>query len=244
MRIAFFALLAAGGVAAVAAPAGGAAACRLRRRSAPRPTPRASPPPAARRRDGSGASTGAAFAAAACASARRAPCAPPISRLFPRLLVRNAEGAAEPAVYDDAEERPAPLIIEYAFADGAAPAQAAIETAMRCWRNPQTAGCDQRPLRGCRALAAVDADQRQRDADHSHIQAGCGIHHRVDAAGDHQQGDDPAGQRALGDEVRDPGPGARRRTRPRRRSQRGGRHGLDKPRHVSGSVRSRPGGGG
>ena len=85
--------------------------------------------------------TGAAFAAAAshlCASGviRPAHVAP-----FSRLVVRNAEGAAEPAVYDDAEQLPGALIIEFAFAGGGAPAQAAIETAIRCWRDPERAGC-------------------------------------------------------------------------------------------------------
>jgi len=85
--------------------------------------------------------TGAAFAAAAsrlCASGvvRPAHVAP-----FSRLLVRNAEGAAEPAVYDDAEQSPGALIIEYAFAGGGAPAPAAIENAIRCWRDPEREGC-------------------------------------------------------------------------------------------------------
>ena len=84
--------------------------------------------------------TGANFAAAAshlCASGvvRAANLRP-----YRRLLVRNAEGATEPKVYDDAEEQPGALIIEYVFED-AAPAQAAIEAALRCWRNPQAAGC-------------------------------------------------------------------------------------------------------
>jgi hypothetical protein len=84
---------------------------------------------------------GAAFAAAAshlCASGviRPAHVAP-----FSRLLVRNAEGAAEPAVYDDAEQLPGALILEYAFTGGGAPASAAIETAIRCWRNPERQGC-------------------------------------------------------------------------------------------------------
>ena len=57
-----------------------------------------------------------------------------------RLLVRNAEGATEPNVYDDAEENAGALIIEYVF-ESAAPTQAQIEHALRCWRNPQTAGC-------------------------------------------------------------------------------------------------------
>jgi hypothetical protein len=59
---------------------------------------------------------------------------------YRRLLVRDAEGATEPKIYDDAEEQPGALILEYVF-DGAAPAPAAIETALRCWRNPARAGC-------------------------------------------------------------------------------------------------------
>ena len=57
------------------------------------------------------------------------------------LLVRDAEGAADPNIYDDAEEHAGALIIEYAFAGDAPPSQAQIEAALRCWRNPQGAGC-------------------------------------------------------------------------------------------------------
>jgi hypothetical protein len=57
------------------------------------------------------------------------------------LLVRDAEGAAEPNIYDDAEEHPGALIIEYAFAEGGPPTQAQVEAALRCWRNPRGAGC-------------------------------------------------------------------------------------------------------
>lgn len=84
--------------------------------------------------------TGANFATAAshlCAAGVVR--APNLAR-FTRLLVRDAEGATEPKVYDDAEESPGALIIEYVF-DGAAPGQAAIEAALRCWRNPRGAGC-------------------------------------------------------------------------------------------------------
>lgn len=85
--------------------------------------------------------TGTAFNAAAsrlCATGalRRSQLAP-----FSRLLVRNAEGAAEPNIYDDAEEQPGSLIIEYAFTDGGAPGEAAIEAALRCWRHPEREGC-------------------------------------------------------------------------------------------------------
>ncbi len=61
-------------------------------------------------------------------------------RPYNKLLVRNAEGATEPNVYDDAEEHAGALIIEYVF-ESAAPTQAQIEHALRCWRNPQTPGC-------------------------------------------------------------------------------------------------------
>src|SRR5689334_21210915 len=84
--------------------------------------------------------TGANFAAAAshlCAS--RVVTAANL-RPYTRLLVRNAEGASEPNIYDDAEENAGALIIEYVF-ESAAPTQAQIEHALRCWRNPQLQGC-------------------------------------------------------------------------------------------------------
>jgi len=84
---------------------------------------------------------GAAFAAAASRLCALGVIRPAHVAPFSRLLVRNAEGAAEPAVYDDAEQQPGALIIEYAFAGGGAPGQAAIETAMRCWRDPERDGC-------------------------------------------------------------------------------------------------------
>ena len=57
------------------------------------------------------------------------------------LLVRDAEGAANPNIYDDAEEHPGVLIIEYAFAGAGPPTQAQVEAALRCWRNPHGPGC-------------------------------------------------------------------------------------------------------
>src|SRR5207244_4719522 len=66
--------------------------------------------------------TGANFAAAAshlCAS--RVVTAANL-RPYNKLLVRNAEGATEPNVYDDAEEHAGVLIIEYVF-ESAAPTQ-------------------------------------------------------------------------------------------------------------------------
>jgi hypothetical protein len=84
--------------------------------------------------------TGANFAAAAshlCAS--RVVTAATL-RPYSKLLVRNAEAATEPNVYDDAEEQPGTLIIEFVF-DSTAPTQAQIEHGLRCWRNPQAQGC-------------------------------------------------------------------------------------------------------
>lgn len=146
MRTILLSLLAAGALAASAGSAqaqGGGAGCQLSLRAEAESASFAdsgrSAAPA--RTAALAQATGTAFAAAAshlCASGvvTRANLAP-----FSRLLVRNAEGAADPAVYDDAEERPGALIIEYAFADGGAPAQAAIETALRCWRDPEREGC-------------------------------------------------------------------------------------------------------
>ena len=62
---------------------------------------------------------------------------------FTTLKVRNAEGTAEPVVYDDPEQGEGNVILEYAFVDGAAPSEASLGTAIRCWRRPESAGCDQ-----------------------------------------------------------------------------------------------------
>jgi hypothetical protein len=85
--------------------------------------------------------TGAVFAAAAnhlCATGIVRPAN--VAR-YRSLLVRDAEGAADPNIYDDAEEHPGALIIEFAFADAGPPTQAQVEAALRCWRNPHGAGC-------------------------------------------------------------------------------------------------------
>jgi hypothetical protein len=145
MRVSLFALLACGAIAA--ATPGAAAAQRAR------PACHLSLPAeadadsfSAAGRDGARAAglaqqVGTTFAAAAshlCAAGVVR--APHLAR-YRRLLVRNAEGAAEPNIYDDAEEQPGALIVEFAFAGGPAPTQAAIEAALRCWRNPHGAGC-------------------------------------------------------------------------------------------------------
>jgi hypothetical protein len=85
--------------------------------------------------------TGTVFAAAAnhlCATGIVRPAN--VAR-YRSLLVRDAEGAATPNIYDDAEEHPGALIIEFAFADASPPSQAQVEAALRCWRNPHGAGC-------------------------------------------------------------------------------------------------------
>jgi hypothetical protein len=84
--------------------------------------------------------TGANFAAAASHLCASGVVRAVNLRPFRRLLVRDAEGATEPNVYADPEESPGALIIEYVF-EGGAPAQPAIEHALRCWRSPRTAGC-------------------------------------------------------------------------------------------------------
>jgi len=148
MRIFFPALLLAGALAATTAPAaaqqrGARPACRLSLPAQP-DTPSFS----AAGRDGSRAGalaqqTGTVFAAAAshlCASGMLR--AAHLAR-YRRLLVRNAEGADNPNIYDDAEEQPGALILEFAFAGGPPPAQGAVEAALRCWRNPNAAGCSE-----------------------------------------------------------------------------------------------------
>jgi hypothetical protein len=89
------------------------------------------------------ASTGANFAAAAQRLCAAGTVRPAELASFTTLVVRNAEGTMEPVVYDDAEQGAENIILEYAFADGAAPSEASLGTAIRCWRRPESAGCDQ-----------------------------------------------------------------------------------------------------
>jgi len=144
MRILFCALLAAGAVAA-AAPAAPPArpACRLSLPAAPDTQSFSAAGRNGARAAALAEATGTVFAAAASHL-----CATGVVRAahlarYRRLLVRNAEGADNPNIYDDAEEQPGALIIEFAFADGPAPAQPAVEAALRCWRNPNAAGCSE-----------------------------------------------------------------------------------------------------
>jgi len=64
-------------------------------------------------------------------------------RVFHNHLVFDAVGHVNGVGFgllDDAEENAGALIIEYVF-ENAAPTQAQIEHALRCWRNPQLQGC-------------------------------------------------------------------------------------------------------
>jgi hypothetical protein len=85
--------------------------------------------------------TGAVFAAAATHLCAAGVVRPANVARYHGLLVRDAEGASEPNIYDDAEEHPGTLIIEFAFAGAGSPSQAQVEAALRCWRNPHGPGC-------------------------------------------------------------------------------------------------------
>lgn len=151
MRISLLALLAAGALAAgagmpameafAAQPAAGGCRLSLRAEADPESFVGAGRAADAARVAGLIRDSGTNFAAAASHLCAAGVVRPTNLRPFSRLLVRNAEGAADPAIYDDAEEAPGALILEYAFAGGGAPPQAAIETALRCWRQPEGAGC-------------------------------------------------------------------------------------------------------
>jgi hypothetical protein len=85
--------------------------------------------------------TGTIFAAAANHLCATGIVRPANFARYRSLFVRDAEGAASPNIYDDAEEHPGTLIIEFAFAGAGSPSQAQVEAALRCWRNPHGPGC-------------------------------------------------------------------------------------------------------
>jgi hypothetical protein len=87
--------------------------------------------------------TGAAFVTAATHLCTAGGLRPADLTRFHRLLVRASETANGVVIYDDAEQGEDALILEYGFTNGAAPAAPAIETALRCWKDPARAGCDQ-----------------------------------------------------------------------------------------------------
>jgi hypothetical protein len=61
---------------------------------------------------------------------------------FRSLVVQNGEGATEPLLYRDEAAPAGPYIFQYAFQDGGPPEPAAFEQALRCWKRPQSRGCD------------------------------------------------------------------------------------------------------
>jgi hypothetical protein len=145
MRIHMVILAAAGAIGAIAVaapparPARPAATCRI---SLPASPDNESFTNAGRSGGAASAQqTGTVFAAAATHLCAAGVVRPANVARYRSLLVRDAEGATNPNIYDDAEEHPGALIIEYAFADGGAPTQAQVEAALRCWRNPRGAGC-------------------------------------------------------------------------------------------------------
>ncbi len=61
---------------------------------------------------------------------------------FGRLVVQNGEGAAEPRIYQEEGAARDIFIFQYAFGKGGPPAPAEFERALRCWKRPQSRGCD------------------------------------------------------------------------------------------------------
>ncbi|HEX8467701.1 MAG TPA: hypothetical protein VF620_07845 [Allosphingosinicella sp.] len=59
-----------------------------------------------------------------------------------KLVVQNGEGATEPLVYRDEATPQGSYILQYAFQGGGPPERAAFEQALRCWKRPQSPGCD------------------------------------------------------------------------------------------------------
>ncbi|HET9639994.1 MAG TPA: hypothetical protein VFP12_12390 [Allosphingosinicella sp.] len=61
---------------------------------------------------------------------------------FGELIVQNGEGATEPLIYREADLPPRSFVFQYAFQEGGPPEPAAIEQALRCWKRPQSRGCE------------------------------------------------------------------------------------------------------
>ena len=61
---------------------------------------------------------------------------------FRKLVVQNGEGATEPLLYRDELMGPDFFVFQYAYQDGGPPAPAEFERALRCWKRPQSRGCD------------------------------------------------------------------------------------------------------
>ena len=61
---------------------------------------------------------------------------------FRRLVVQNGEGATDPLIYRDEAAAKGSYVFQYAFQDGGPPEPAAFEQALRCWKRPNSPGCD------------------------------------------------------------------------------------------------------
>jgi hypothetical protein len=61
---------------------------------------------------------------------------------FRKLVVQNGEGATEPLIYRDEARAGDAFIFQYAFQDGGPPTPAEFERALRCWKHPQSRGCE------------------------------------------------------------------------------------------------------
>ena len=61
---------------------------------------------------------------------------------FRRLVVQNGEGATEPLIYRDEAAPPGSYVFQYAFQDAGPPSPSAFEQALRCWKRPESPGCD------------------------------------------------------------------------------------------------------
>ena len=61
---------------------------------------------------------------------------------FRRLVVQNGEGATEPLIYRDRAAAPGSYVFQFAFQNGGPPGPAGFEHALRCWKRPQSRGCD------------------------------------------------------------------------------------------------------
>lgn len=61
---------------------------------------------------------------------------------FGRVVIQNGEGATEALIYQEESSARDIFIFQYAFQEGGPPAPAEFERALRCWKRPQSRGCD------------------------------------------------------------------------------------------------------
>lgn len=59
-----------------------------------------------------------------------------------RMIVQNGEGATEPLIYREERMAPGTFIFQFAFQNGGPPDPEAFEQALRCWKRPNSAGCE------------------------------------------------------------------------------------------------------